>query len=237
MLGIVAAGGSGTRMLPITKYINKHLISCDKETLMIDYPLQFMKKNGFDDIVVVTGSSHASQIVDYVADGNKYGFKRVEYAFQPKPAGIADVLKRVSHHDVSDGVMLILGDNYFGNFEIPILAKNFATSFEYDIKDINKAKAFGQIVGSWDDKTIDIIEKPQNPTHSRILTGLYVFPADVFDVVESLNPSSRNELEITDLLKIYLKRDQLQTIVINGEWADLGEWESLKKFWKSRSDL
>jgi len=232
MLGIVAAGGSGSRLSPLTRFLNKHLIPCDKETLMIDYPLRFMRNNLFDEIVVVTGSSHASQIVDYVADGERYGFKRVEYAFQPKPSGIADVLKRVSHKYILDGVMLILGDNYFGDFHVPELKEGHASAFEYDIKDIQKAKSFGQIVNF--DGKLDIIEKPENPAHSKILTGLYYFPSDVFQVVESLKPSARNELEITDLLKIYLKQDRMQSIIVNGSWFDLGEWDSLTKFWKSR---
>lgn len=229
MLGVVAAGGSGSRLSLVTKFLNKHLIPCDKETLMIDYPLRFMKMNDFEEVVVVTGSNHASQIVDYVGDGEKYGFKRIEYAFQPKPSGIADVLKRVSHKHVSESVVLILADNYFSDFKIPHFNENKAVAFEYDIKDISKAKSFGQIVDNG-----DIVEKPENPTHSRILTGLYIFPSDVFDVVESLKPSARNELEITDLLRIYLKQDRLQKVDVLGEWFDLGEWNSLKKFWKSK---
>jgi glucose-1-phosphate thymidylyltransferase len=237
MVGVVAAGGSGSRLSPLTSYINKHLAPCEPGKLMIDYPLQTMRDAGFDEVIVVTGSNHASQIVDYVADGEKYGFTKVEYAFQAKPAGIADVLKRINDKEQDSDLLLILGDNYFSEkLEVPYPSgvKGKAVAWEYDIGDIFAAKKFGQAVRNDQGMVTDIVEKPDKTYSSRILTGLYYFPQDVFEKVQALNPSARNELEITHLLKLYLLEERLLVMPVKGLWADLGEWESLQKFWVAR---
>ena len=232
MLTILACGGSGTRMAPATRFINKHLLPVGYGDLMIDLPLQFLADHQFDEITIVTGSTHATQICEYVGDGEKWGFTRVEYTFQPKPLGIADVLNRVCHKDISDGVLLLLGDNYFSNLQgvglhfIP----GFAYVWEYDCGDVEKAKAFGQVIRDGNDKPASIVEKPKVPTHSKILTGLYYFPASVFDVVKCLEPSQRGELEITDLIKTYLERERLHVLQVEGQWADLGEHDAWANF-------
>lgn len=228
---VVAAGGSGSRLSPITRFTNKHLIPCEPHKLMIDYPLDFMIGQGASEVTIVTGSNHASQIVDYVGDGDKYGYRRVEYAFQARPAGIADILKRISIKD--EGVCLILGDNYFSAQQVKIQTFSRAAAFQYDVVDMDLAKSFGQVFFR-DGIPTYIVEKPENPQHSKILTGLYYFPPDVLEKVNRLSPSMRNELEITDLLEIYLKEGRLDVHDVSGEWCDLGEWSSLQKFWKSR---
>lgn len=233
MRACVASGGSGTRMLPVTSLINKHLIPVDENHLMIDYPMMQIKNLGFKEVIVVTGSCHAGQIVDYIQDGNKYGFECVHYAFQPKPAGIADVLKRISHlsFNQKEGILLILGDNYFSeNFPVLNPDKNYkhALAFEYDIGSKEEAMRFGQVYRTPEKTTI--VEKPKKPIGSKILTGLYYFPCDVFTRVEKLSPSKRGELEITDLLKMYLEDDRLGIAECNGKWSDLGEMKSWMKF-------
>jgi len=235
MKAIIAAGGSGTRMSPSTKWMNKHLIPLLNGELIIDKPIKFFRHHHIDEVTVVTGANHAAQIVEYIGDGQQYGFKRVEYAFQAKPAGISDILNRISHGDTDDGVLLLLGDNYFSAMQTSILelsdSPNFAACWEYDIGNAELAKRFGQYVETTSGPRI--IEKPEQPVHSRILTGLYFFPADVFNKVAKLSPSARGELEITDLLQMYLRENKLEVHTVEGEWADLGEWESLKAFVKS----
>lgn len=237
---IVACGGSGTRMAPVTRFINKHLIPIGNGELMVDAPLKFLSRHGIDEITVVTGSNHASQICDYIGDGKQYGFNRVEYSFQPKPAGIADVLLRVSHRDVEGGVLLILGDNYFSEVqpEVPFGCQDRAIAWEYDIESVEKAKAFGQVIRSKANGVIpiDIIEKPKNPEHTKILTGLYYFPADVFEYVQNLTPSARGELEITSLLMMYADKGMLDVLQVNGKWADLGEHHTWTEFVAERKN-
>ncbi len=236
-LFVVAAGGSGTRMAPVTKMLNKHLIPTGPGELMIDHPLRFARMHNVEDVVVVTGSNHASQICEYVQDGERYGFKRVSYVFQTKPAGIADVFNRISHLPCMEGVWLILGDNYFSSIQSRIsvemaslhLGRRSACCFEYDTGDPIEASRFGQVEWVYN-KPVRIVEKPKNPIHSKILTGLYFFPFDVFERVAELQPSQRNELEITDLLETYLQEQRLKVYSVEGKWADLGEYGSWMRF-------
>lgn len=240
MLICVAAGGSGTRMLPVTRWINKHLIPVGNGDLMIDMPLKFLQKHGFKNISIVTGSNHATQICEYVGDGDKYSFDQVEYSFQAKPAGIADILNRIGHRGSDDGVLLILGDNYFESHQLSICSLplgDMAACWEYDMGSPALARSFGQVIRSSDGDPSCIVEKPLCPDHGRILTGLYYFPANVFQYVEQLTPSARGELEITALLDVYLKQNKLKVFQVEGEWSDLGEIPSWEKFIMRRNSL
>lgn len=231
MIAVIAAGGNGTRMLPATRVLNKHLLPTGNGDLIIDYPLRQVARLGFNEVTVVTGCAHAGQITDYIQDGAAYGFSRVHYAFQPTPAGIADVLIRVGHRIDEEGVLLILGDNYFSDSQkIAVESLDEARAWEYDLKDVASASAFGQAIRDSNGNVLDIVEKPKDPTHSKILTGMYFFPEDVLKRVIDLSPSKRNELEITDLLKTYMNDGELYVDQVVGDWCDLGEWSSWSKF-------
>jgi glucose-1-phosphate thymidylyltransferase len=228
MLGVIAAGGKGTRLLPVTKFINKHLVPVRDGKLMIDYPLHMMRELGFSIITIVTGCEHAGQISEHVQDGEAYGFSRINYEVQPAPAGIADVIKRVGHLVDEEGMLLILGDNYFSHVQKKPTSFSFACAWEYSLGNVAKAKSFGQIIQK--NGKQEIIEKPVAPEHDRVLVGLYYFPADVVAHVQQLSPSARQELEITDLLSSYLKKDRLALESVQGAWSDLGEWDSWQTF-------
>lgn len=235
MIGVIAAGGRGTRMMPVTQWINKHLIPVSNGELMIDQPIGLMSDLGFDWITVVTGCDHAGQVSEYLKDGEKWGFKRINYEIQPKPAGIGDVVKRVSHLVGDKGMLLILGDNFFACSPTDDLKclrddSNSAGCWEYDLHEKEQAKSFGQIIRDDSSSPIEIVEKPKNPTHARILTGMYYFPKDVVQKVADLTPSARNELEITSLLDMYLKEKRLKVFSVKGWWCDLGEWGQWKEF-------
>lgn len=236
MIGVVAAGGSGTRMAPITKFVNKQLIPCGKDgKLMIDYPIEHMAQLGFDDLHIVTGCAHAGQISEYVGDGLRYGFKRVDYRIQPTAAGIADILIRVRHVVQKEqcGVLLILGDNYFEKAVslLGVFQNSFnAHCWEYDVGDPKAAARFGQVVYDDHGKAVDLVEKPPTPIHSKIVSGIYYFPADVHQMLDKLSPSKRGELEITELLAVYAKLNRLSVNQIEGQWSDLGTWESWSTF-------
>ena len=237
---IVAAGGAGTRMLPATKFVNKHLVPIGNGELMIDKPMKFLSACGAKEVSVVTGSGHATQITEYIGDGEKYGFSLVDYFVQMKPAGIADVLKRVSSRESDRGICLILGDNYFEKVQYGLMSvigsfSEVAMCWEYDLGDPQEASRFGQVLRDDSDLPTQIIEKPSTPVHSRILTGLYCFPKDVFEKVSNLSPSARNELEITHLLDLYLKENRLVVNEVDGEWCDLGEWNEWSRFISTRT--
>lgn len=240
MLVIVACGGSGTRMAPGTRFVNKHLLPVGQGELMVDMPLKFLAKHQVKEVAIVTGTNHASQVSDYIADGENYGFDLVEYFVQPKPAGIADVLKRVAHRNINEGVLLLLGDNYFELMQDTVLwvteTPNFAAAWEFDIGSLEQAKRFGQAGRGKSGNIIDIVEKPSDPTHTKILTGLYYFPTDVFEYVRKLSPSARGELEITHLLQLYLQSKRLVVHEVDGQWCDLGEDETWMKFVASRTE-
>jgi glucose-1-phosphate thymidylyltransferase len=191
---------------------------------------------GFEGVTIVTGSKHATQICEYVGDGDRYGFTAVDYAFQPKSAGIADVLKRISHKGTEHGVLLILGDNFFSHAQkLSILNKDRAACWEFDIGDPVLARRFGQVLRDSQGSAEYIVEKPSSPVHGRILTGLYYFPADVFKYVEEMEPSARGELEVTGLLDMYLRINRLDVLAVEGHWMDLGEWPSLEEFISKRN--
>lgn len=244
MIGVIAAGGKGTRMLPITRWINKHMIPTGPGRLMIDYPLEYMMKAGFGDVTIVTGCEHAGQISEYVGDGHRFALNHVNYEIQPLAAGIADVVKRVTRlmkHDPGGGLCLVLGDNFFSEVQtmVGLEANNRAVCWQYDLgeENIEKAKAFGQVQFNTDvnpDCVVRIVEKPEAPQHSSVLTGLYFFPADVADKVSRLTPSERQELEITSLLQSYLEEGRLEVRQVQGHWADLGEWSSWNHFVSNR---
>jgi glucose-1-phosphate thymidylyltransferase len=233
---VVACGGEGTRMLPITSYLNKHLIPIGNRELMIDAPIRLLIQNSFVlcDLNIVTGSEFAHQVIEHVDRTVGQTFKHIHYSIQPKSAGIADVIKRVPAIN-GNSCLLILGDNYFENLDIHIgHHHNNAICWLYDVGSIEKAKSFGQIFFDDTGAPKEIVEKPQNSTSSEIITGLYYFPEDVMNKITKLTPSARNELEITSLLDIYLKEGRLDVRRVGGKWFDLGEWNSLDEYLKWR---
>lgn len=233
----IAAGGDGTRMAPVTHWVNKHLIPVGTNELMLDLPLKFLRMHKIKEVTIVTGSKHASQIVDHVQDGVGHGFERVDYAFQNNSFGISDVLKRISHNGCDGGILLILGDNYFEKAQ-PMIDElshsDMAVCWEYDVGDPDLARRFGQVIRNPEGTPVAIEEKSAYPMHGKILTGLYYFPSDVFEYVEQLTPSKRGELEITSLLDMYLQQGRLDVLSVNGEWADLGEYQSWGEFISKR---
>jgi len=236
LIGMIACGGLGTRMLPATLFCNKHLLPCGKGKLMIDFPLEHLKELGFERIQIVTGSIHAGQISEYVGDGEAHGFEQVDYRIQPKPAGIADCVRRAGPLNPEDQLLLLLGDNYFSKPLEKTTRRlvnshgNVAQVWEYSLGDVSKAKAFGQ--AQWDEEASRwrVVEKPENPIGDKILTGMYCFPSDVTDVVETLKPSGRGELEVADLIDYYASQERLHVNTVYGSWVDLGVWEEWGKF-------
>lgn len=217
MKGIILAGGQGTRLLPLTRLVNKHLLPV-YDTLMIEYPLQTLIDLGCDDILIVTGGEHVGDFANYLGDGSNYGV-RLTYRVQPEAGGIAQALGCaegfVNQHECFP---VILGDNYFSGLE---LAENHLTPTLF-VKEVENPQRFGVLT-----KDGDIIEKPENPETNKAVTGLYIYNSKVFAQIRNLVPSKRGELEITDINNWFIRNENAQVREYTGYWSDMGTHDSL----------
>ena len=227
MKGVVLAGGLGTRLLPLTKVTNKHLLPVYNRP-MIYYPLQTLANAGIQEIMLVTGGNSAGDFLKLLGNGKEFGLKRLNYTYQEGEGGIAEALGLAEHFADGEPVCVMLGDNIIeGN----ILAA--AHSFRQQLKgakillkEVKDPKRFG--VPVLDGKrVIKIEEKPVNPQSSYAVTGVYFYDAAVFDIIKTLKPSGRGELEITDVNNAYIAAGTLTWDVLEGWWTDAGTIESL----------
>ncbi len=231
--GIILAGGEGTRLSPLTKAVSKQLMPIyDKP--MIYYPLSTLMSFGINEILIICTPYHINSFKSLLNDGAQWGIK-ISYKIQPKPEGIAQAFLLGEEFIGNSSVALILGDNLFygNNFENDLndanKDKDFATVFAYPVSDPSR---YGIIY--FDENTnnvIDIIEKPKNPKSNYAMTGLYFYDNKVINYAKSLKPSDRNELEITDINKIYLLENNLKVKVLGRgmAWLDTGTFDSLQE--------
>lgn len=230
MKGIVLAGGLGTRLHPLTKITNKHLLPVyDKP--MILHPLETLKRSGIDEILIVCGREHAGHFMQFLGSGKEYGVK-LSYALQDtNNGGIADALSY--GEDFADGapVAVILGDNIFEhNFAKAMRAFGIGGGAIAFFKKVSNPRRFGVPVFSKDNKKIlRVEEKPKNPKSLYAQTGFYIFDETIFSVIKTLAPSARGELEMTDAINDYAKSGSLRFEFVKGKWFDTGTFESLLK--------
>ncbi|MBU0571914.1 MAG: NTP transferase domain-containing protein [Candidatus Omnitrophica bacterium] len=229
MKGIILAGGLGTRLFPLTKITNKHLLPVyDKP--MIYYPLQTLVEAGIEDIMVVTGGNHAGDFLRLLGNGDEFGLKGINYAYQEKEGGIAEALNLAEHFADGDKIIVILGDNLIEK-SIKNEVKEFSgqkAGARILIKEVSHPERFG-VVEFEGDKIINIAEKPKKPKTNYVVTGIYMYDSQVFEFIHSLEPSGRGELEITDVNNMYLSRGQLSYSKLDGWWTDAGTFESLHR--------
>jgi glucose-1-phosphate thymidylyltransferase len=228
MKGLILAGGLGTRLQPLTRITNKHLLPIYNKP-MIFYPVETLTQAGIDDIMLVTGGSFAGDFLQLLGNGREFGLKEIRYAYQHGEGGIADALKLAEHFAEDEKFVVILGDN--------ILEKSIASHVQAFarqergarilLKEVHDPSRFG--VPHFDEgrKIVKITEKPENPVSNYAVTGVYMYDAQVWDIVRTLKPSARNELEITDVNNAYIARGQLEYDIIDGWWTDAGTFESL----------
>lgn len=222
MKGVVLAGGLGTRWHPITKVVNKHLLDVFDEP-MVFFPIKKLIQAGITDIVVVTGDER-EQFETLLGDGSEIGAS-IAYAQQEGNRGIADALAKAEPHVGNEMMVVILGDNIYQEDLTP-----FVRAFEQQgagakllLKRValEDARRFG--VASLDgDRITSIIEKPEDPPSDLVITGCYMYDADVFRIIEGLTPSARNELEITEVNNAYIQRQELSYDILSGWWTDAG---------------
>ncbi len=229
MKGVILAGGLGTRLMPCTRVTNKHLLPVYDQP-MVYYPLQTLRAAGITDIFIVTGPEHVEDFKTVLGDGKELGVK-LTFAKQDKPGGIAQALGMAREFVGKEKFAAILGDNIFED-ETADAIRHFATSsFEayLFLKAVPDARRFG--VASVDGKRIvKIVEKPASPQSNLAVTGLYLYDgSSVFDVISTLKPSSRGELEITDVNNYFVQQGKAGWSELKGEWTDAGTFESLYK--------
>lgn len=223
MKGIILAGGTGSRLYPLTKVTNKHLLPVyDKP--MIYYPLYTLINAGINDIMVVSGRGHAGHFLELLGSGAEFGV-RLTYEIQDEAGGIAQALSLTEDFADDDDMVVILGDNIFGS-DIRSAIESFNSGARIFLKEVEDANRFGvaEIDG---DRIVSIEEKPDMPKSDFAVTGLYIYDSRVFDIVRNMKPSQRKELEITDVNNEYIRMGEMTYSVFDGYWSDAGTFESL----------
>jgi glucose-1-phosphate thymidylyltransferase len=227
MKGVILAGGLGTRMFPLTKITNKHLLPVyDKP--MIYYPLQALINAEIEDILIVTGGNYAGDFLRLLGNGNEFGLKHINYTYQEGEGGIAAALSLAEFFADKDKICIILGDNVIEK-NIRRAVKAFEGQKEgamIMVKEVPDPQRFGVPVIKGD-RIIKIEEKPTAPQSTYAVTGIYMYDNTVFDIIKTLKPSGRGELEITDVNNEYIKKEQLTWEILDGWWTDAGTFESL----------
>jgi len=223
MKGVILAGGTGSRLYPLTKVTNKHLLPVyDKP--MIYYPLQTLLNAGIQEIMIVSGRGHAGHFLELLGSGDEWG-AHFTYQIQEQAGGIAQALHLAERWTDDENITVILGDNIFQN-NIRKDVKSFKSGAHIFLKEVLNAHRFGvaQIEGN---RIVTIEEKPKHPKSKYAVTGLYIYDNDVFSIIKNLKPSERGELEITDVNNTYVQKNQMRYSILNGYWSDAGTFESL----------
>jgi len=226
MKGVILAGGIGSRLHPLTRITNKHLLPI-YDRPMVTYAIEAIVNSGITEIMVVTGGTHAGEFFRLLGDGNAHGIERLSYAYQERESGIADALGLAERFAGGDRVLVMLADNVFGQSIKPAV-DNYAKqergarivlSRQEDpehLRHLGVAELDG-------DRVARIVEKPENPASDLAVTGLYFYDASVFEFVPTLSPSARGELEITDVNNWFIEQGAMEYDVVDGFWGDAGE--------------
>jgi len=227
MKGVVLAGGLGTRLHPLTKVTNKHLLPVHNQPMMY-YPIRTLINAGIDDIMIVTGGNSAGDFLKLLGNGRDFGLKHLSYAYQEGEGGIADALALVEHFADDNPICVVLGDNIIeGNVQSAADAYlQQGNGAKILLKKVHDPQRFGvpELDG---DKVLRIEEKPKEPRSDYAVIGIYFYDATVFDVIKTLVPSGRGELEITDVNNHYIDRGEMTWNELEGWWTDAGTFESL----------
>jgi glucose-1-phosphate thymidylyltransferase len=227
MKGVILAGGLGTRLHPLTKVTNKHLLPVyDKP--MIYYPIQTLINAGIQDILIVTGGNNAGDFLKLLGNGKEFGLKHINYTYQEGEGGIAEALRLAEFFASGEKICVVLGDNLIEK-NIRKAVENFRRQKEGArilLKEVSDPQRFGvpELRG---DRIVLIEEKPKKPKSHYAVIGIYLFDQEVFDIIKTLRPSDRGELEITDVNNRYIEKGLMTWDILEGWWTDAGTFESL----------
>jgi glucose-1-phosphate thymidylyltransferase len=227
MKGIVLAGGTGSRLFPLTKITNKHLLPI-YDRPMIYYPIQTLVDAGIRDILIVTGGRNSGDFLRLLANGKQFGLEHINYTYQEGEGGIADALALARHFADGQKTCVILGDNIIEG-SIRKAVEQFTAQAEGAhilLKEVQDAERFGvaELAGG---KIVGVEEKPQRPKSNYAVTGFYMYDATVFDKIRTLVPSNRGELEITDVNNAFIREGTMTFSFLDGWWTDAGTFDSL----------
>jgi len=227
MKGVVLAGGTGSRLFPLTKITNKHLLPI-YDRPMIYYPIQTLVDAGIRDIMVVTGGRNSGDFLRLLANGKHFGLKHINYTYQEGEGGIADALALAEHFADGQKICVILGDNIIeGNVrEAAERFRQQPKGAHILLKQVPDAERFGvaEVAGG---RVLGIEEKPRQPKSNFAVTGIYMYDASVFQKIRTLVPSGRGELEITDVNNAYIQEGNMSFSFLDGWWTDAGTFDSL----------
>ncbi len=228
MKGVVLAGGLGSRLHPLTKVTNKHLLPVYNEP-MIYYPIRILVNAGIEEILIVTGGNNAGDFLRLLENGKDFGLKHINYTYQQGEGGIAAALSLAEHFSDRDKIAVVLGDNIIeGN--IKAMADEFRKQKDGArilLKEVSDPQRFGVPVFEGE-KIVRVEEKPVSPASNYAVIGIYMYDYRVFEFIKSLKPSERGELEITDVNNFYIKEGKMQWSVLDGWWSDAGTLKSLQ---------
>jgi glucose-1-phosphate thymidylyltransferase len=242
--GVILAGGEGTRLRPMTTYVNKHLLPVYNKP-MIFYPIETLVKAGITDVLVVIGGSQPDKFVPLLKDGKQFGLNSLTYMYQEGSGGIATALALAENFADGDPVAVILGDNctdaeiYFNpdknDDRARIFLKEVADPQRFGVARLNHSQSSPYTKAP----VVEIVEKPQEYISDLAVTGLYFYPNDVFSFIRDLKPGKRGETEITDVNNWYLSQKRLDYSLLNGFWSDAGTPDSLvevNKYWQNKNN-
>jgi glucose-1-phosphate thymidylyltransferase len=223
MKGIILAGGTGSRLFPLTKVTNKHLLPVyDKP--MIYYPLETLINAGITEIMIVSGRGHAGHFLELLGSGIEFGVQ-LTYEIQEGAGGIAQALGLAEKWANNESVTVILGDNIFED-SVRDDVHSFTQGAQVFLKAVQDAQRFG-VAEIADDRIVSVEEKPEKPKSNLAVTGLYIYDAEVFRIIKDLKPSARGELEITDVNNVYIRQGSMSYSLLRGFWSDAGTFDSL----------
>jgi glucose-1-phosphate thymidylyltransferase len=227
MKGVILAGGLGTRLFPLTKITNKHLLPVFDRP-MIYYPIQTLVNAGITDIMIVTGGRKSGDFLSLLGNGKEFGLKHLNYTYQEGEGGIAEALGLCEHWAAGAPLTVVLGDNLIeGNIKAAVEAFEVQGSGgKVLLKEVHDPERFG-VATMKDGRVVEIIEKPSDPISNLAVIGIYMYDARVFDIINSLEPSARGEFEITDVNNWYIKDGSLTADILEGWWTDAGTFQSL----------
>jgi glucose-1-phosphate thymidylyltransferase len=227
MKGVILAGGLGTRLHPLTRVTNKHLLPV-WDRPMIHYPIECLVGAGIDDILLVTGGNNAGDFLRLLGNGEEFGLKHLNYTYQKGEGGIAEALSLARHFADGGPICVVLGDNVIERNIRGAVAAFEAGDFGAQImlKEVDDPERFG-VAELRGDHVVGIEEKPKRPKSNYAVIGIYMYDARVFEIIETLEPSSRGEFEITDVNNAYIREGRMTYEVLDGWWTDAGTFESL----------